>query len=129
MLVCSLAFPISSFTAPPPASNPARHNELMLCDSSGPADNRVYFPASIFPCLSHKATYIAVYKESWHKSENFKYSCRECLQSSISSYFFVSCFPKRGGGKGVGVAESDYFSLTLSESQSEEIVSCLEMSA
>lgn len=62
------------------------------CDRSGPVDDRTYFLAFVFPYWSHKATHNAVYKESWRKSEKLKYSCRECLWSSIASNFFFLQF-------------------------------------
>lgn len=92
MLSCSLAFPISSFTLL--LLPQIWHNELILCDWSWPVDNRLYFLAFTFPCLSHKVIWSATYKKSGHKSEKLKYPCSKCLWG----YFFSSFSKKRRAG-------------------------------
>lgn len=45
---------ISNFLFHPPVLPQIWHSELILCDWSWPIDNRLYFLAFIFPCLSQK---------------------------------------------------------------------------
>lgn len=70
------------------------------CDWSGPVDNRAYFLAFVFPCWSHKATHNAVYKESWHKSENLNIHVESVYRAQLQVTSFFSSFHKSGRGGG-----------------------------